>query len=122
MVYNTSYEKREGYLFARFEGQESYEDAFRFWTDLLKEGEFKDQPRLLVLCEPKKALNHYEVQMLCAEIAKMSKGKAIAFVDPHEETFRVNAGGETVVMNRGGNARVFMNEKEAVEWLVENKR
>jgi hypothetical protein len=121
MVYKASYEKREGYVFARFEGQESYEDAFKFWTDLLKDGTFKDQERFLVSSKPKKALNHNEVRMLCLEIAKMSRGKSVAYVDPNEEAFHENSYGETVAINRGRNARAFRDEKNAVEWLMENE-
>jgi hypothetical protein len=120
MVYKASYEKRDGYIFARFEGQETYDDAFRFWTDLLKDGVYRDQERFLVISKPTKALTLNEVRLLCVEIAKMSKGKAVAYVDPDEEAFRVNAAGEEIAIHRGRNNRTFRDEKEALEWLLQS--
>ena len=58
--------------------------------------------------------------MLCAEIAEMSKGKAIAYVDLNEENYRVNAYGEKIVANRGRNARTFRSEKDALDWLLKS--
>ena len=118
MSYKTRYEKRDGYLFARFEGQQSYEDAVRFWTDLLKGSDFRDYNRFLVIGEPIEELSLYEVQLLYTEIAKMSKGKAIAYVDPNDENFLVNSYGEKVVSKSERNARAFRNEKDALDWLL----
>ena len=118
MSYKTRYEKRDGYLFARFEGQQSYEDAVRFWTDLLNESDFKDYNKFLVVGEPIEELSLYEVQLLYTEIAKMSKGKAIAYVDPNDENFLVNSYGEKVVSKSERNARAFRNEKDALDWLL----
>ena len=120
MTYKTSYEKRDGYLFACFEGQQSYEDAVKFWTDLLKGSDFKDYRKFLVIGEPIEELNLYEIQMLYSEIAKMGKGKVIAYVDPNEDNFPVNSYGETVVSKSERIARAFKNEKDALDWLLES--
>ncbi len=40
------------------------------------------------------------------------------YVDPKEKTFEDNRFGETVVKNRGGDAKVFHPEMEAHEWLL----
>lgn len=121
MAVKVDRELRDGYVFVRFEGQESYDDARRFWMELLLESEVKDEANFLVVGEPRKSLTPYEVQMLCLEIAKMGKGKTIAYVDPHREDYGANMAGEKVAVNRGMNTQVFTNEKEAMEWLELHK-
>ena len=110
-------ELRDGYALVRFDGQESYEDALCFWKELLQESEVRDEKYFLVVGEPKKPLTPYEVQMLCLEIARMGKGKTIAYVDPHREDYGANMAGEKVAVNRGMNTQVFTSEKDAKEWL-----
>lgn len=117
MAVKVSHELREGYVLVKFEGQESYEDAYLFWKHLLQESEIRDQQKIIVVGEPRAPLTPCEVQMLCLEIAKMGKGRIIAYVDPHKEYYGANMAGELVAVNRGMNTQVFTNEKEAVEWI-----
>ena len=117
MAVNVDCELREGYVFVRFEGQESYDDALVFWKKLLQESEVRNERYFLVVGEPRKPLTPHEVQMLCLEIARMGKGRTIAYVDPHREDYGANMAGEKVAVNRGMNTQVFTSEKEAMEWL-----
>ena len=121
MAVKVDRELRDGYVFVRFEGQESYDDAFGFWKELLQESEVRDERYFLVVSEPRKSLTPHEVQMLCLEIAKMGKGRTIAYVDPHREDYGANMAGEKVAVNRGMNTQVFTSEKEAMEWLRMNR-
>lgn len=117
MAYKVSHEPGDGFVHVRFEGQESYGDALDFWKGLLLESEFRNERFFLVVGEPRKPLTPHEVQMLCLEIARMGKGRTIAYVDPHREDYGANMAGEKVAVNRGMNTQVFTSEKEAMEWL-----
>jgi len=117
MSYRVSHEIKDGYVLVRFEGQQSYDDAHRFWKDLLEDGDLRDQQRFIVVGVPEKTLNQAEVRMLCLEIARMGKGKTIAYVDPNRADYDTNMYGEEVAVNRGMNTQIFTSEDEAVAWL-----
>jgi hypothetical protein len=119
VAYKVRYKKREGYLFVRIEGPESYDDALRFWKDLQLEADAQDYTRFLIVDEVTGVLNTLQIHLLSTEIAKLHSGRTIAYVDPKEESYSANKYGETVVSTRGVNGRLFKNETDAMEWLSE---
>ncbi len=117
MAVSVDCELKDGYVLVRFRGQESYEDVHRFWEKLLLESEFKDHKRFLVVVEPVKRLDLYEAEKLCLDLAKMGRGKIIAYVDPCEKEFHKVVAGATIITNRGVNNKVFTSEEEASDWI-----
>lgn len=119
MAYEVYYEKRDDYLYAHISGPESVENACQFFEELRKIGKNENINAFLIVDEVKGILTMNETFFLSKEIAKLHQGNIIAFVDPKEETYHLNAFGGTVVGNRGVITRVFKNEKEAEQWLKE---
>jgi hypothetical protein len=120
MPYRLTYERRVGYLHVRMEGEESFEEAVRFWQALSDISIAEGITRFLIIDTVVGRLNtfqHFEISKL---VASLFLGKRIAYVDPKEETFDANSFGETVIQNRGGIAKVFRLEDDARQWLLAN--
>jgi hypothetical protein len=118
MPYQVTYERQPDYLHVRLEGDESFGEAIRFWEALSDISIAEGISRFLIVDQVVGRLNtfqHYEISLL---VAKLFLGKRIAYVDPKEETFRANSFGETVVINRGGIAKIFTLESDAIPWLL----
>ena len=122
MAYEIGYEERGDYLYVRMSGDEAYEDALRFWKGLKKVAEKKGYTRFLIVDKVKGVLPTIQVHNLSKEVASLFRGMAVAYVDPKDDTFEANRYGETVVSNRGVNARVFRTEAEAVKWLSHQQK
>ena len=119
MAYKVTFEERTDYVYAHMEGPESYEEAVRFWVNLEKISQKNGFTKVLVVDEVTGRLNTIQIHNLSQKVAELFRGLKIAFVDPKEETYEDNKYGETVVYNRGAWAKVFRDEKEALDWLLE---
>ena len=120
MPYRVTYERRFDYLHIRMEGEESFREAIRFWQALSDISIAEGITRFLIIDTVVGRLNifqHFEISEL---VANLFLGKRIAYVDPKEETFEANSFGETVVLNRGGVAKIFRSEDDAHQWLLAN--
>ncbi len=118
MTYHAKYENRPGYLFVLIEGEECFDEAMAFWEDMLKEADTRNYNTLLVKDELKGLMTPQQVYQFCAQMARKSHGKTIAYVDGGKpEAYEMNLHGETVAINRGVNARLFKTEEEAVKWI-----
>jgi hypothetical protein len=119
MPYKVKYEKRRGYLYALMEGPESHQAAVQFWENLSKKSEAEDISYFLIVDKVFGTLNKVQLLAVSETVARLFSGKTIAYVDPKYYSFKDNQLGETVVNDRGGNAKVFHAETEALDWLVE---
>ena len=118
MPYRITYEYRSGYLYVLMEGQESFDAAVQFWERLAKKSEEEHIRYFLITDKVSGGLDTLQIFDVSELVAKLFHGKVIAYVDPKEKTFKDNQFGETVVRNRGGDAKVFHSEMEADQWLM----
>jgi hypothetical protein len=109
---------RDGYLRILMEGPESFAAATGFWTDLADRCQAEEITRLLIVDRVDGRLTTAELFALSKMVAQLFLGRIIAYVDPKEQTRDDNKFGETVILNRGGNVRVFHSEAEAAPWLL----
>jgi hypothetical protein len=118
MPYRVTLDRRPSFLHARMEGEESLEDALRFWETLAELSTREGISDFLVIDTVVGSLNIFQHFQISVEIAKWFRGKRIAYVDPKEATYAANEFGENVLQNRGVTAKVFRSEAAAVRWLV----
>jgi len=117
MSYQIEFKNRSGYLYVHISGQESYSDALRFWETLHEKSVIDNLRKFLIVDEVTGRLSTGEIFALSKKIAEMFSGKVVAYVDPKPETFDANSFGETVVLNRGVDVKVFHSEKTAINWI-----
>jgi hypothetical protein len=117
MAYQLTFEQRAGYLFVRMEGPECIDSALEFWQEMARIAETSGEKFFLILDMVIGRLNTVQLFQVSEAVARLMSGKVIAYVDPKEQTFADNQFGETVVRNRGGDAKVFTTESDAQEWL-----
>lgn len=123
-LYDVSFERREGYLYARMSGDTSLsETKIECWDEIIRTCRAYAYGRLLVVLDGpgnKNELDAYESSR--GIIALGLQGIKIAYVDLNPANLKFNQFGELVADNRGAFAKVFVGETHAEEWLLSERK
>lgn len=118
--YNISFENRPQYLYVYVSGEhDSYEISRRYWQEVADECARTNSGKVLIEEDIAEDVSMGEMYRLASELPQFGfVGVRIAFVDRYIEQHDLNQFGELVAGNRGLNAKVFNDVKEAEKWLV----
>ncbi|HKX83527.1 MAG TPA: hypothetical protein VJL58_04840 [Pyrinomonadaceae bacterium] len=119
-AYEIRYESRPKYLFAYAKGDLSKpETRIACWKEIIERCRGENYDRLLVVQDspPNKSVS--EAFTAASGVVELGVDRLkIAFVDPDPAEFENNKFCEVVATNRGANAKLFLTEGPAREWLV----
>ena len=119
--YKIQYDYRNRYLFALVSGEkDSLEISLQFWQEILDECESKNYKRALITENFRNNISAIDMYILGEKLIEMvPRDTCVAFVDSQISQLELNKFTETVAYNRGGKGKVFVDEKEAESWLLE---
>lgn len=119
--YKIQYDYRDRYLFALVSGEkDSLEVSLQFWQEILDECESKNYKRTLITENFRNNISAIDMYILGEKLIEMvPRDTCVAFVDSQISQLELNKFTETVAYNRGGKGKVFVDEKEAENWLLE---
>ena len=115
---NIEYELRDKYLYSQILMDISISNVENIFLNILEEAKKHDLNKILIDIRKVKflvnILNRFDIGKFMAEKARMDfKIAALADKEHLKEAFV-----ETVARNRGLNFFAFLDEKEAVDWLL----
>jgi hypothetical protein len=119
-LYQISYESRPGYLYAYAKGDLSNpETRIACWSEIIERCRHENHDHLLVVQDSPPNRNSTEAFIAASGVVELGvQGIKIAFVEPDPAEFENNKFCEIVARNRGANAKLFLTEEPAHEWLV----
>ena len=110
----------DGYVQVILEGNEDFEVASRLWPEVKAFCKEKDCFKVLGIANtvsPLSVLDSYRHAELFRELG-ITNQYTIAWVELNADAFKATSFAETVLSNRGFPGRVFSDEKEAMNWLL----
>lgn len=123
-LYEISFERRDGYLYARITGDTSLSATkVETWKEIISTCRADGSERLLVTLDGPGNTTEADAFDSSREIVAIGLSDLkIAYVDLDPANHQNNQFGELVAENRGAFAKVFVSEKEAEDWLMSDKR
>jgi len=125
MPYSTTIESRDSYIFVHVSGQRQRgseaDDSLQIWKQVASLCREKNTRGLLTVLDiggrlPASAA--YQIVTTLESIG-VPRQLVVALVDLNAESLQDNLFSETVALNRGYRVRVFGDEQEALQWLLE---
>ena len=121
MGYQMDFDVKEDYLLASAEGSASLEGNIEFAKALIDKAQESGRKKILIdirkLTDPTGLFDAYRLSEVGALLVR---GKSLKIALLHgEERKKLESFFETASRNRGIDIRVFMDENECVEWLLE---
>jgi hypothetical protein len=118
--YEISYELRPRYLYAFAKGDLSDpQTRIDCWKEIITRCREANRDHLLVVQDSPSCKSTSDTFVAASGVVGLGvKGLKIAFVDPDPAEFENNRFCETVARNRGANAKLFLTEGPAHEWLL----
>ena len=110
-------EERSDYLRFHVIGVDSLKVSIEYFTSIAEKCRKCGYKSVLIIEELQGQLSIMEMYELCTQLPDLFLGLKLAFVDLVSEHIVMNKFRENLVVNRGCDARVFTNEKEAEHWL-----
>lgn len=115
---DVSLDIRDQYVLFRFEGEDSLEDSINCWTQVGEQCRKLNCNKALIVENLRGGLNTSEVYNLTMQLPNLIGDVKVAFVDLQIDNAHGNLFGETVAVNHGIRAKVFMDTIQAEKWLL----
>jgi hypothetical protein len=117
--YSLTFKYYPEYLHAIVEGEEdNTEISLSFWKEVAQECRNKGYRKALVEEALEKNAPETVAYEVGTQLPEILEGIVVAFVDRRIEHLEMNLLADTIMLNRGGKCKVFVDLKQAREWLL----
>ena len=119
-TYKLTFEERSNYLYVRLLGKDSFAASLSYWNEIADKARALNARKLLVHEDLIGEINNHEMFDLITDLLPSGLlNVQIAVFDENTENRRINAIGQALAHNMGGQVEVFESLEAAQEWLNE---
>lgn len=117
-AYTLTMEARDGYLYARLEGADSYDASLEYWSLIGKKCQELGLRRVLVHENLTGTIDEVEMYEIVTKYMEAGfLGVEVALYDDNPDDHLINALGQMIATNRGALVMLFPTLQEALAWV-----
>ena len=119
--YRLTFEDRGSYLFAHIAGEDSFAASLSYWNEIADKVNRLGRRKLLVHENLKGEVSEGEMKELMIDLMESGlRDVQVAFFDEDRSHMPINAIGQTMYTDMGGNVRIFDSLENARQWIEQN--